>query len=212
MKKFFTLFFAVISAAALSAQETKSYFQFADKDGNIIPDGTTIVRDVPETDDFGTAIIHSGLYIKNVEAPEDTPLWLVSNITKIDNGTLQVCFPQNCISYNRVSSNTSGATTIASGNQADIQSEWLPTAYGECVVTYTATPLEKFGKTYIENEGPSVTVRYILPDPAGIHQKNVAKATPVATYDAQGRLTSSTGRGIRIVRMSDGTVRKVIGQ
>ena len=212
MKKIFTLFFAVISAASLSAQDTKTYFQFADKDGNIIPDGTTIVRDVPETDDFGSAIIHSGLYIKNVEAPEDTPLWLVSDITKIDNGTLQVCFPQNCISYSRVSSNKSGATTIASGQQADIQSEWLPTAYGECIVTYTATPLEEFGKTYIENEGPSVTVRYILPDPVGIHQKDAAKATPVATYDAQGRLTSPTGRGIRIVRMSDGSVRKVIGQ
>ena len=210
MKKFFTLFFAVISATALSAQETKSYFQFADKDGNIIPDGTTIVRDVPETDDFGTAIIHSGLYIKNVEAPEDTPLWLVSNITKIDNGTLQVCFPQNCISYNRVSSNTSGATTIASGNQADIQSEWLPSAYGECFVTYTAKPLEKFGKTYTENEGPSVTVHYIMQDPALISQTATSKAVPTATYDTQGRPTSTDSHGMRIIRMSDGTVRKVI--
>ncbi len=209
MKRIFTLLFAVISVAVLSAQDTKSYFQFTDKDGNIIPDGTTLVRDMPETDDFGGIIIHSGLFIKNVAAPNGTPVWLVSDITKIDNGTVQVCFPQNCIAYTRVGSNKSAATTMASGEQADIQSEWLPTAQGECVVTYTAKPLEKFGKTYIENEGPSVTVRYILPDPDRISQESAKKAMPIATYDAQGRPAGQAIRGLRIIRMSDGTVRKV---
>ena len=195
---------------ALSAQDTKGYFQFADKDGNIIADGTTLVRNVPETNDFGEVLIHSGLYIKNVAAPSGTPVWLVSDITRIDNGMLQVCFPQNCIVYNRVGSNKSEATTIAAGEQKDIQSEWLPSTYGECVVTYTAKPLEKFGKTYTENEGPSVTVHYILQDPAHISQSDATAATPVVTYDAQGRLTSPGSHGIRIVRMSDGSVRKMV--
>ena len=210
MKKTFTLIFALFLAITLSAQDTKGYFQFADKDGNIIADGTTIVRNVPETDDFGEVLIHSGLFIKNVAAPNGTPVWLVTDITRIDNGTLQICFPQNCISYSRVGSNKSAASTIASGEQADIQSEWLPSAYGECFVTYTAKPLEKFGKTYTENEGPSVTVHYIMQDPALISQTATSKAVPTATYDTQGRLASTDSHGMRIIRMSDGTVRKVI--
>lgn len=215
MRKIFTLLSALLLTTSLSAQDTKGYFQFADKDGNIIADGTTLVRDVPETDDFGSVLFHSGLYIKNVEATSSTPVWLVSDITKLDNGTLQVCFPQNCISYNWVSTNKSGATTIAAGEQKDIQSEWLPqspTSYGECVVTYTAKPLEKFGKSYIENDGPSVTVRYILHDPAHIAQSGATRATVVATYDLQGRELSAGTRGLRIVRMSDGSVRKTIAE
>ena len=210
MKKTFTLFSALLLAITLSAQDTKGYFQFADKDGNIIADGSTIVRNVPEMDDFGEMLIHSGLFIKNVTAPNGTPVWLVSDITRIDNGSLQVCFPQNCIVYNRVSSNKSDATTITAGEQKDIQSEWLPSTYGECVVTYTAKPLEKFGKTYTENEGPSVTVHYILQDPAHISQSETSNSVPVAIYDTQGRLTSTDSRGLRIIRMSDGTVRKAI--
>ena len=64
MKKLFTLCIGLVAALAIQAQSDFP-LQFADKDGNIIADGTTLDITAYETDDFGDVQMPSGLYVKN---------------------------------------------------------------------------------------------------------------------------------------------------
>ena len=212
MKKLFT--FIVLLTAGLTAsyaQAINDSYQFVDKDGNIIENGTTVVRNEPEIDPFGGVAFLSGLYVKNVSAPSNYSVRIHTTITRLDNGNVQVCFPTLCHNYDFVgSTNKSEEGKVASGDAKSIQAEWLPanaTSYGECIVTHQAMALEPFGKTWLENEGPSVTVHYIFADPAGIQQ--VQTNRQAIWHDAEGRLLSAPRHGLNIVRLGDGTVRKV---
>lgn len=213
MKKFFTLI-AILSVtfAGAQAQGIDNSYQFADKDGNIIEDGTTVVRNEPEIDPFGGVAMQSGIFIKNVSAPQNNQVRIHTTITRLDNGNVQVCFPTVCHSYNTTGyTNQSENGKIATGELKSIQAEWLPNgteAYGECIVKHQAFALTPFGKNWIDNEGPTITVHYIFADPAGISQ-HTAQSQPAAWYDAQGRQLTAPARGLNVVRLSDGSVRKV---
>ncbi|MCR5129988.1 MAG: hypothetical protein K6C10_00815 [Prevotella sp.] len=206
MKKIFTLFSFLLMASGAFAQD---YYVFADKDGNVYEDGVTIERADAEDDGWGGAIVYSGLYAKNVSAPSSYQVAAQAEITKLDNGALQLCFPTNCVFYSSTGKQKETAKTkFDQGKQMDLMTEWTPEAYGECTVTYTLNMYDGFA-----SKGKrTITVNYKYTDPANIGQAETKTATPKAYYDAQGRRTDGASRGINIVRMSDGSVRKVIGK
>ena len=212
MKKIFTL--CVFSLMGLVAM-AQSYV-FTDKEGNTIEDGATVTRMEVEDDGFGDLLISSGLYVKNVGAPTNYAVSIEAKITRMDNGALQLCFPENCQVYSATGTyEPEGKATIDKDASKDIMSEWLPTAYGECTVTYTAKAQQKMGNTYIKKGTYSVTVNYRYSDPSAIegiaHDEQPMTA---AVYDLTGRRMKTVGRlsasAIRLVRFTDGTVRKVI--
>ena len=163
MKKIFTLLsLFMLSMTAVNADN----YVFVDKDGNVIEDGATIVVKEFEEDAFGNIEFQSGLSVKNVGAPSNYSVRIHNEITRIDNGNVQVCFPVYCHNYDAVGSNKSEEGKLENGEVKNIQSEWFPTAYGECIVTYTAMALQPMANLFVEKGGPKVMIHYIYADPS----------------------------------------------
>ena len=210
MKKLFTLCVLTLLATAASAQT----YVFTDKEGNVIEDGATIQRAEAEDDGFEGILVSSGLFVKNVGAPNNYVVSVEAQISKMDNGALQLCFPENCQTYSAIGSyEPNEKATIEKDASKDIMSEWLPVAYGECVVTYTAKAHQKMGNTFLKKGTYSVTVNYIYADPAAIEDVANDKLRMTDTvYNLAGcRVNKAHAAStLRLVRMTDGTVRKVI--
>ena len=207
MKHLFTLLAFMMLGCMVQAQNS---YVFSDKDGNVIENGATIERTEVEDDGFGSIMIKSGLYVKNNNAPEGYQVAVEANITRIDNGAVQLCFPTNCHNATAVGpvvpNGKEEKTTLAQGAVKDIVSEWLPTTYGECIVEYIA---KSYTSIFVKDEY-KVTIHYKYAQSAGIEQTKSSQTAGVsACYDLLGRQMTAAQRGVTIVRMSDGSVHKV---
>lgn len=153
MKKIFTFLSLCLLSITASAQE----YVFTDAQGNTYDDGVVINRTEVEDDGFGGINLPGNLFVKNVGAAEGCEVAIVAEITKIDNGDLQLCFPTNCHNQSEVGTyETNEKATLAIGESKNLMTEWVPVEYGECIVTYTA-------KKYLEGSGSavcSITVKY----------------------------------------------------
>ena len=167
MRKIFTLLFFCVATLTMSlqAQEIDNSFVFMDVDGNVFPDGATIVRN--EVGLFGeNEVINSGVYVKNMVGSTD---FLKANyvIGRIDNGSYQICFPMNCNYQYEAGSYETGIGQLM-GEVQDIMSEWFPEEDGECIVTLSIKLYEKqagFPPTYeYKADGPSITLRFVKGD------------------------------------------------
>lgn len=206
MKKFFTLLFCSLwMTATVSAQGNDTGYAFADKEGNVFTE-STLTCTTFEDDGWGTIMVPSNLYIKNVNGAQSTTVAIQANITKIDNGYVQLCFPVNCTSYS--STGVQPITSkgeLSTGEVKSLQTEWLPAEQGECTVIYTATIYSGFATT----GSFSITVNYQY-NTTSISNARIANATSKSAYDIAGRRMSQGKRGLSFVRMADGTVRKVV--
>lgn len=153
MKKIFTFLSLCLLSIAASAQE----YVFTDKEGNVFEDGAVINRSEVVDDGFGGINLPGNLFVKNVNAEEGCQVAIEAQITKIDNGDLQLCFPTNCQSYSETGTyEPNGKATLAIGESKDLMTEWIPTEYGECTVTYSAKKYQGIsGETC-----RSITVKY----------------------------------------------------
>ncbi|UPS44686.1 hemin-binding protein [Prevotella sp. E15-22] len=141
MKKLFTFFSLCLLTLSAAAQQ----YVFTDKNGNVLEDGVTITCTEAEDDGFGGISLLPGISVKNVSANEGSQLAIEATITKIDNGSLQLCFPTNCQVYNTTGTyEPSEKATLATGQTKSIQTEWVPESYGECIVTYKAMDYQGF--------------------------------------------------------------------
>ena len=165
MKKVFTalLFGLSLLATPVLAQDYDQSFAFVDENGTIIENGATVVRDKVEFDDFTGEVIYSGISVMNVSAPPTETIKMHYTITRIDNGAYQICFPTSCNSQTAVGNYTT-AEGMLMGNVQDIQSEWFPTADGECIVDLRIELVVKSGfpPTVTHKAwGPSMTLRFV---------------------------------------------------
>lgn len=204
MKNLFTLFSLwMMSCVAFS----QNYYVFSDKDGNVFDDGVTIVR--TDTEELGPdmPMVPSGLYVKNVEAPSNYEVSVQANIERIDSGELQLCFPSSCTFYNTTGKQSeTGRAKIAQGSVQNLMTEWVPAGYGECSVIYTL----KMYQSFFSKGERTITVHFKYLDPAGITQPETNTSAAESFFDMQGRRAEATTRGLSIIRMSDGSVKKVI--
>lgn len=153
MKKIFTFLSLCLLSITASAQE----YVFTDAQGNTYDDGAVINRTEVEDDGFGGINLPGNLYVKNVGAAEGSEVAIVAQITKIDNGDLQLCFPTNCHNQSEVGTyETNEKATLAIGESKNLMTEWTPLEYGECIVTYTAKKYQGFTGEAVR----SVTVKY----------------------------------------------------
>jgi hypothetical protein len=201
MKKFFTLFAGLVVALAVQAQSDFP-LQFADKDGNIIADGSILNLTTAEKDDFDAIQMTSGLYVKNT-TNADVQGGGVYTITSLSNGAFQTCFPTNCVSNNRTGSYETSNGTIAAGELKNMQTEWLPVDNGTCIVTYQLVTYKQnvITKQWQKDKtGPAITLNFTY-DPTAINStiknKNVRS---VEYYNLTGRRVQDPAHGMYIIK------------
>lgn len=206
------------------AQTDLETFQFVDKNGNVVADGSEITVYEPETVN-GSVQINSGLFVKNTTG-KDQAVGLDLNITSMDNGQFSCCFPSNCKDIfsagNFVDVNTPGLFLIEEGEQQTLMSEWKPAAYGKCqavfqLKVYNVVEQDIEGikipdvgdfKAY----GPKVTINFMYLDPTGVNGVvDNSNAKVVNRYNAAGMRINSAVRGLNIETLSNGkTIKRIV--
>ena len=236
MKKIFTLCFALFSAVAMFAQETKGMFEFATADGTVVPSGTVITKsDVEDHTDPEEGVdnmqIPTGLWIKPVKTElngEKLCVKLRVDVEKIDHGSITFCLLGNCTSAMHEGTYESNGGFV--DKLDDILTEWkigndeetYKAMYGEAKAKLTLVACRKvsqgkyqFGieKFYYEDIGESstVTVHFVYNEKStGINGISNADATVVARYAADGTRLSAPQKGLNIVKLSNGKTVKYI--
>ena len=217
MKKLFSSLILFFCAMAPSMAQTGESFQFIDAQDNTVPDGSTITVSELIEDEFMGNNMNSGLKVKNVGLTAEY-VRVVYDITTLDNGSLQVCFPVTCNSQEAKGTYETTPGSMAPGAVYDLQSEWFPTAFGTCVVTYRLEVMKQVGLFPYQSyekvaDGPSVTVVFNYADPAHIAATQRQASPTSACFDLLGRPVTRMGsKALRIVRLQDGTVQKRVGK
>ncbi len=222
MKRVFISAIVALLSIGAYAQTDLTTLQFIDKNGNVVEDGSTIT--VNETEiTGGTLQISSGLYVKNT-TNEEQGTGVDFTITQLDNGAPQCCFPTNCIpGTNEVGKNYSTENGGIGANQSlSFQTEWIPTSYGTCTVTFQLKIMEVkektiFGTTLPDYDtfkayGPKITVKFVYSDPTSINGVETGKANPVAYYKPNGQRIDSLQQGLNIVVLSNGKTVKILNK
>ena len=231
MKKLFTLCAAMLMGSAMAFGQVDQTFQFVDKDGNVVADGTTwtvsekvdsVVEFPTGPVDMGTMIL-SGLYVKNT-SDEDANVAVDFQVTQISGGAFQICFPTNCQTRTDVTEvEETGALEMAAGEVKDMATEWVvrpawpegsPEATGTCTATVQLKVMEQIEGSFryeVKAYGPKITVVFSNNGTTGIGSVEAVGGKKVeAYYSLSGRRLSVPQKGLNIVKFADGTARKVV--
>ena len=192
MKKFLLMIATVLTGMTLSAQGY-DYFEFIDKNGNVVPDGTTLTLNEVTHEDDGLDVfdvIYSHLSIRNKTADQHA-MRINMFIERIDNGTYQLRFPTSCKSYYEVTNVVTDGSILMGNDVKDLMTEWFPDEEGGCDVTLTIEILNMSGTllnpvyTYLA-DGPTVTLHYrngikdeVVGDVTGDNQVDIADVNAV---------------------------------
>lgn len=167
MKKIFTLFFLMgwsLGMSQLAAQDIDRSFVFIDEDGTELENGATVVRNQVDTYFDGSDVIYSGISVKQSDAAQYSQLRVRYNVTTLDNGTYQLCFPIMCTKQDKEGEYETSTGTLMS-NPQDIESEWFPTADGSCAVELKIEVMASAGgfpPSYVYvADGPSLTLKFV---------------------------------------------------
>lgn len=215
MKKLFTLCMFMLTATCIMAQDSNT-FQFTDKNGNVIENGATVTSKTPTTGVFEETILPSGIFVKNISAG-DAGVRIHYTIETMDNGIFQICFPVSCITKNTTGDFVTDSDLMSSGQTRDLQSEWAPTAYGQCKVTYqieVMTQTQTFPPKFEPKEmGTKITVAFTYADSSGIESvDNNDQQSVIARYSMDGRQLTTPHHGIVIERLANGQTIKTINK
>mgnify|MGYP007056168889 CR=1 FL=1 len=218
MKKVILLIFMTVAAVAtVRAQADDFPLQFVDAGGNVVPDGSVLNFYEIEEDDFGDQLMPTHLYVKNT-SESDVQAGALYIILSLGSGAFQTCFPENCIQQRTTGSFQTPGGTIHAGELKDMQTEWLPGDVGQTVVTYQLITFRQnvITKKWITDRyGPKITLNFSN-DPTivrDIKTRNEKKNGDEVSFDLAGRLLPlrwEVGRRLLILRMTDGSVRKVM--
>lgn len=228
MKKIFTLFVALFCSVAMFAQDTKGMFEFADKNGNVVPNGSTLTK--TEVEKAGTGLqINTGLFAKPVK-PELNGKKLGAKlrveVESIDHGTIRCCLLGNCSTASE--KGTFYSTINFVEKLDDLATEWVMdkdkdgnALKGEATVKLTLVACEVssgFNEWGIEEfkwkevgDCSSVKVKFVYDGTTAINGvADNANATVVARYAADGTRLSAPQKGLNIVKLSNGKTVKYI--
>ena len=200
MKKIFTLCLGLFAALAIQAQSDFP-LQFADKDGNVIADGSTLNLTEAEVDDFGGIMMPSGLYVKNTTSAE-VQCGGYFNVSTMSNGAFQSCFPSNCMQASKVGSYTTQNGALGAGELKTMQTEWMPTAEGSCTVTYQLMTYKQNAitkKWNADKYGPTVTLNFVYGTSGIADAARLDNSEKGICYDLMGRRVSQPAKGLYIV-------------
>ena len=215
MKRTFTLCLSILACLAANAGDITDVV-FADADGNIYEDGTTLtITEATENefydDEEQMYIMDSGLYVYNT-SENLRHVVLQYTVSEITRGSHSCCFPMTCVTTSSTGSYESDRGSVKAGKSVTMLTEWYTGGDGNCSATYTLQEYEydSSTKTYTYlGEGPTITVNYVY-GTTGIKDVSSTASNVVKTeyYDITGRKANSPSNGIYIKRtqLSDGTV------
>lgn len=229
MKKIFTLFVALFCTVTMFAQDTKGMFEFADKDGNVVPNGSTLTK--TEVEKSGTRLqINTGLFVKPVKPElngEKLGVKMRVEVENLDHGTIQYCLLGSCMVASEKGTFYSPSDFVKT--LGDLATEWFmgtdkegKALKGEATVKLTLVACKKvslgFNDFDIEEfewqevgDCSSVTVKFVYDGTTAINGvTNNANATVVARYAADGTRLSAPQKGLNIVKLSNGKTVKYI--
>lgn len=229
MKKIFTLFVALFCTVAMFAQDTKGMFEFADKNGNVVPNGSTLTK--TEVEKSGKRLqINTGLFVKPVKPElngEKLGAKLRVEVENLDHGTIQCCLLGSCSVASE--KGTFYSTSNFVDKLDDLATEWImgtdkegKALKGEATVklTLVACKKESLGLDEYEIEQfewqevgdcSSVTVKFVYDGTTAINGvADNTNATVVARYAADGTRLSAPQKGLNIVKLSNGKTVKYI--
>ena len=229
MKKIFTLFVALFCTVAMFAQDTKGMFEFADKAGNVVPNGSTLTK--TEVEKSGKRLqINTGLFVKPVKPElngEKLGVKMRVEVENLDHGTIQYCLLGSCSVASE--KGTFYSTSNFFETLDDLATEWImgtdkegKALKGEATVKLTLVACQKkssgfdeFGIEQFEWEEKgdcsSVTVKFVCDGTTAINGvTNNTNATVVARYAANGTRLSAPQKGLNIVKLSNGKTVKYI--
>lgn len=229
MKKIFTLFVALFCSVAMFAQDTKGMFEFADKNGNVVPNGSTLTK--TEVEKSGKRLqINTGLFVKPVKPElngEKLGAKLRVEVENLDHGTIRYCLLGSCSTASE--KGTFYSTSNFVDKLDDLATEWIMgtdkegnALKGEATVKLTLVAckkvslgLDEFDIEQFEwkevGDCSSVTVKFVYDGTTAINGvTDNANATVVARYAADGTRLSAPQKGLNIVKLSNGKTVKYI--
>ena len=194
MRKIFTLLLfglSVLAWPALSqAQEIDESFVFVDEEGEFIPNGSTVIRNVVEPYDDETEVINANIYVLNLLGSVDY-VKMIYEIQRIDNGFFQICYPASCTPPTYEVGRYETELGQPMSDFQNIMSEWFPGADGECDVQLTLELFSRqgfFPPTYVHKAyGPTITVRFVkgnVPEPGKVGDVNGDGEVNIADVNA----------------------------
>lgn len=229
MKKIFTLCLSMMMGCMVASAQAPAdeVFQFTDSKGTVIKDGSTITSKEIHEIDWGGGLVEyqvgSGVYLSNT-SDALAGVVLSGEVKSVTNGTVQLCFPRNCVNLNP-GPFTSDFDAIypTKDNQSlkDIQlhlavSDNDAEAKAEIelqVIRYDVAFNDYGMPVKGENSypGSKITVNLVYEGTAGINDVTVAgDSKEVARYTLDGRKLSAPQKGINIVKYADGRTVKVV--
>lgn len=227
MKKSLLLFVAAMLVGGAANAQTDNTLQFVDASGNVVEDGATVNGEVEYIDMGaygGYYQVNTGLSVKN-NSSEVVGASVAGEITRMDNGSLNCCFPIQCDELTSTGSfETTPGTLEASAEPYTFSTEWIPaseTSYGQCTATFRLVLREvvynSIGGIQIPDagdiiaQGPSVTVNFVYDEEsAGITGiETVEDNEPVGYYTLDGQKLSAPRKGaVNIVKYANGKTAK----
>lgn len=225
MKKSLLLFVAAMFVGGAANAQIDNTLQFVDANGNVIEDGATVNGEVEYIDMDalgGYYQVNSGLYVKN-NSSETVGVSVAGEITRMDNGRVDCCFPSDCRPLYSVGAfEAASGIKEASAEPYSFSTEWFPasnTSYGQCTATFTLMLREVVDNGFFETagdviaQGPSVTVNFVFDEEsagiAGI--ETVENNEPVGYYTLDGQKLSAPRKGaVNIVKYANGKTAKIV--
>ena len=217
MKKIFTLAMLLVLGLGTSFaqdEEIDNTLQFVDAQGAVVPDGSEITRTEVEDDGFGSLQIPTGLSVKNTST-EPVGTKCEFNVLELPTGSVNCCFPMACMSALKTGTFKTMGGALDASETRDFQTEWIGfEQYGKAKATFQILICElgQFGKAgdVIAN-GPKITINFVYSDPTGINgPTNVTVNRVAERYNAAGARIYAPVKGINILKMEDGSVKKVL--
>lgn len=212
MKKMITLLFGLMATMTIHAQ-SEFPAQFADKDGNIIADGSTLTLTETETDAFGMIQMPTGLYVKNT-TDQAAQIGGVYTIVSISSGSFQSCPFNSCTAQSTPGEYETANGQMTAGELQFLMSEWFPEAEGTCKVTYQLRSYKKnpiTGKSTKDKDGPKITLNFNYSTTAVKNVVNGKQVSTVEYFNLTGKRVNPSKHGMYIVKTTyaDGTTKTV---
>lgn len=206
MKKIFTLI-AVLSMAAYASAQS---FVFT-KGGEVVEDNATFTfyaEEVEEDYGYGPEImLHLGapndLLLQN-KTSEDIAFTAVLTYSDERPWPIQWCMGETC---KMVGDSPYEITEVLPANST-MRLDYHVDEFSAGVYGSFAANM----KIEANGESRSININLVYLDPASVGEVSKANITEVARYAADGRQLTQPQRGLNIVRMSDGSVKKVMNK
>ena len=231
-KHLLTVALGLLMSASAFAQ-----VEFVDAQGNVIPDGSTIVRNEIETPLEIPGLgknqqINAGISAKNTSNANVT-VKCQMDVTDLPFGQATLCFPGSCwINVGDLTgtypthkptqanlaadgpwtSPTSGV--LGAGATQSLETEWVISRlqvaqWNGSIGSFTAT----YSLLVNDQKVSTIKVLYTTDQDAsaivGVKSDDTNK-TVVATYNTAGQQVSASHKGVAIVKYSDGSTKKVV--